>query len=194
MAVVKKKAGKNTELATKPGRPVKEETLENWYHVASLHVLRGMSQRKAYAQVYGSTATGNVALLFKNPRFLAIVNRLRLSMALDEEAVKRNIESLYLQTITDPGEQVKNKLAAAQQWQKLRGLECQKVEVRSEVDDIILEQLRRCEKAMEEQAEMRAVRGRTLRHVVDAEEVTSMEIEEKIDDLEKNTIDGFDVF
>lgn len=147
------------------GRDSKEETLEKWYHVASLHVLKGMNKCAAYKQVYGREDGTYSVRLFQNPRFLAIVERLRLSQCLDDDAVRKNIEALYLQTITDPNEQVKNKLSAASQWQKLRGLETQKVEVRNEVDDVILEQLRRCEEAMKEQAAIRQARGRTLRPV-----------------------------
>lgn len=145
------------------GRPTQEETVENWYHVASLHVMKGYSQSKAFMTVYGTANANYATRLFHNPRFLAIVNRLRLSMALDDESVRKNIEALYLQTITSPDEQIKNKLTAAAQWQKLRGLESQKVEIRSEVDDFILEQLKKCELAMKEQAEIRAAKGRTLR-------------------------------
>jgi hypothetical protein len=147
------------------GRDHKEETLEKWYHVASLYVLKGMNKCAAYKQVYGSNDGTYSVRLFQNPRFLAIVERLRLSQCLDDDAVRKNIEALYLQTITDPDEQIKNKLAAASQWQKLRGLETQRVEVRSEVDDVIMEQLRRCEEAMKEQAVLRQARGRTLRPV-----------------------------
>lgn len=150
---------------TELGRPQKEETLENWYHVASLHVLRGMSKAAAYMQVYGakSTSSANAYALFRRPAFRAIVDRLRLSQCLTDEDVRKNIESLYLQTITNPEESTKNKLSAAAQWQKLRGLETQKIEVQDDVDRLIIEQLRLAEQAMRDGAAERAARGRTLR-------------------------------
>ena len=164
MARISKKAI-HLQPKSEAGRDTKDETLEKWYHVASLYVLKGVNKHAAYKQVYGSTDGSYSVRLFQNPRFLAIVERLRLSQCLDDDSVRKNIEALYLQTITDPNEQVKNKLSAASQWQKLRGLETQRVEVRSEVDDVILEQLRRCEEAMKEQAAIRQARGRTLRPV-----------------------------
>lgn len=162
------------------GRDSKEETLEKWYHVASLHVIKGISPSQAYKQVYGAKDSSYGAVLFRNKRFLAIVERLRLSQCLDDDAVRKNIEALYLQIITDPVEQVKNKLTAASQWQKLRGLESQKVEIRSEVDDLILEQLKKCELAMQEQASIRAAKGRIIR-----EELPQVEM-----DQQKNVADS----
>lgn len=161
--MARKSNAKENLQPRKIGRPTQEETVENWYHVASLHVMKGYSQSKAYMTVYGTANANYATRLFHNPRFLAIVNRLRLSMALDDESVRKNIEALYLETITSPDEQIKNKLTAAAQWQKLRGLESHKVEISSEVDDLILEQLKRCELAMQEQAKIRAAKGRTLR-------------------------------
>ena len=159
------KSKKTLEELDSPGmgRPTKEETLEKWYHVASLHVIKGITPSQAYKQVYGAADSSYSSVLFRNKKFIAIVDRLRLSQCLDDEAVRKNIESLYLQIITDPDEQVKNKLTAASQWQKLRGLESQKVEIKSEVDDLILEQLKKCEVAMQEQAQLRAAKGRVIR-------------------------------
>ena len=159
------------------GRPTKEETLEKWYHVASLHVIKGITPSQAYKQVYGAADSSYSSVLFRNKKFIAIVDRLRLSQCLDDEAVRKNIESLYLQIITDPEEQVKNKLTAASQWQKLRGLESQKVEIKSEVDDLILEQLKKCEVAMQEQAQLRAAKGRVIRA-----ELPPVEIDQKKED------------
>ena len=154
------------EECTELGRPQKEETLENWYHVASLYVLRGMSKAAAYMQVYGakSSSSANAYSLFRRPAFKAIVDRLRLSQCLTDEDVRKNIESLYLQTITNPEESTKNKLSAAAQWQKLRGLETQKVEIGTDADRIIEAQLRLAEQAMLDGAAERAARGRTLCH------------------------------
>lgn len=153
---------KTAENTAKLGRPLKEETMEKWYHVASLYVLKGLNQSQAYMQVYGTKDASNATNLFHNSRFLAIVDRLRLSQALDDDSVKKNIEALYLQTITDPDEQIKNKLAAAAQWQKLRGLEKAHVEIRNETDELILGMLKQCEDAMAAGAELRAARGRVL--------------------------------
>lgn len=173
------KSKKSLEELDTPGigRPTKEETLEKWYHVASLHVIKGITPSQAYKQVYGAADSSYSSVLFRNKKFIAIVDRLRLSQCLDDEAVRKNIESLYLQIITDPEEQVKNKLTAASQWQKLRGLESQKVEIKSEVDDLILEQLKKCEVAMQEQAQLRAAKGRVIRA-----ELPPVEIDQKKED------------
>lgn len=173
------KSKKSLEELDSPGigRPTKEETLEKWYHVASLHVIKGITPSQAYKQVYGAADSSYSSVLFRNKKFIAIVDRLRLSQCLDDEAVRKNIESLYLQIITDPEEQMKNKLTAASQWQKLRGLESQKVEIKSEVDDLILEQLKKCEVAMQEQAQLRAAKGRIIRA-----ELPPVEIDQKNED------------
>lgn len=159
---------RKNEVATveneqKLGRGCKEETLLRWHEVASLHVLRGMSPAAAYRRVYGVSDGSYASVLFKKPGFVEIVERLRFASALDDDSVRKNIEALYLQTVTDPAENVKNKLAAASQWQKLRGLESRKVEITNKVDEFILEQLKKCEEAMTMQAEIRAAKGRKLR-------------------------------
>ena len=153
--------GKKNELSS-AGRDEKEETLEKWYRVATLYVLRGMTQTAAVRAVYGSDGC-YAGVLFKNSRFLALVDRLRAVDGLGDDDVRKNIEALYLQTIVDPNENPKLKLQAAQQWQKLRGLETQKVELRSDVDDLILAQLQKCEEAMLNQTEMRLAKGRCLK-------------------------------
>lgn len=146
----------------KKGRLTSSETLENWYHVASLHVLRGLNQSQSYMQVYGAKSGVNASVLFNNPKFKAIVNRLRLSQGLSENDVRSNIESLYIQCITSEDEPMKNKLAAAAQWQKLRGLEKSIVKVESEEDLLFTAALQKCEQALDASKKARLARGRVV--------------------------------
>ena len=146
----------------KKGRLTAEETLENWYHVASLHVLRGLNQSQSYMQVYGARSGANASVLFNNPKFKAIVQRLRLSQGLSENDVRSNIESLYIQCITSEDEPMKNKLAAAAQWQKLRGLEKAVLKVESEEDLLFAAALQKCEQALDASKKARLARGRVV--------------------------------
>jgi hypothetical protein len=59
--------------------------------------------------------------------------RLRAAQGMNDEQVKGCIESLYLATVTDGEAPLKQRLQAAAQWQKLRGLE--KVKELPVVDD-----------------------------------------------------------
>jgi hypothetical protein len=57
-----------------------------------------------------------------------------LSSGEADEEVKGAVESLYLQAVVDEGQSMKIRLQAAQQWQKLRGLEKQKEVVQEDED------------------------------------------------------------
>lgn len=162
MARFTKKAIVETD-ESKLGRAPKDETLAKWHLVAALHVVGGKNMSQAYMTAYGSKNASNASKLFSNPRFVEIVESMQASVGLDDDSVKASIEAFYLRTLLDEAEPTKNKLAAAQQWQKLRGLEKAKVEISNEADDLILAQLQQCAVAMEEQSELRAARGRVLR-------------------------------
>lgn len=159
---MREKKKKEEISETRKGRLTSSETLENWYHVASLHVLRGLNQSQAYMQVYGARTGANASVLFNNPKFKAIVNRLRLSQGLSENDVRSNIESLYIQCLTDENESMKNKLYAAAQWQKLRGLEKSVVKVESEEDLLFAAALQKCEKSLQMAKSERVARGRVV--------------------------------
>lgn len=161
MASFKKKA--IVEDEPKAGRATKDETLAKWHLVAALHVVGGKNMSQAYMAAYGSKNASNASKLFQNPKFVEIVESMQASVGLDDDSVKASIEAFYLRTLLDEAEPTKNKLAAAQQWQKLRGLEKAKVEVTSEVDDFIMQQLQQVELAMEAGTEQRMARGRVLR-------------------------------
>lgn len=151
------------EEESKLGRATKDETLAKWHLVAALHVVGGKNMSQAYMAAYGSKNASNASKLFSNPRFVEIVESMQASVGLDDDSVKASIEAFYLRTLLDEAEPTKNKLAAAQQWQKLRGLEKAKVEISSEADDLIMQQLKQCEIAMQAETELRAARGRVLR-------------------------------
>jgi hypothetical protein len=159
---MREKRKKEEITETRKGRLTSSETLENWYHVASLHVLRGLNQSQAYMQVYGAKSGANASVLFNNPKFKAIINRLRLSQGLSENDVRSNIESLYIQCLTSEDESMKNKLAAAAQWQKLRGLEKSVVKVESEEDLLFAAALQKCEKSLQVAKAERVARGRVV--------------------------------
>ena len=125
-------------------------------------MLRGLNQSQAYMQVYGAKSGANASVLFNNPKFKAIINRLRLSQGLSENDVRSNIESLYIQCLTSEDEPMKNKLAAAAQWQKLRGLEKSVVKVESEEDLLFAAALQKCEKKLQMAKNERVARGRVV--------------------------------
>ncbi len=108
----------------KPCSTEEREKLTQWACVASLVVYKGMSLSAAYRAVYDAPEGTQCPASMRNSyKFQSMVTRLRAAQGLTDEQVKGSIESLYLSTVTDDEVPLKQRLQAAQQWQKLRGLE-----------------------------------------------------------------------
>lgn len=65
---------------------------------------------------------------------------MRAAQGMSDEQAKGCIESLYLSTVTDDEAPLKQRLQAAQQWQKLRGLEKIKEVQAIDADELIWQQ------------------------------------------------------
>lgn len=105
-----------------PASTEEREKLAQWAIMASLVVYKGQSVSAAYRAVY-DTESECPASIRNNHKFRSLITRMRASQGMTDEEVKGTIESLYLSTVTDEDAPLKQRLQAAQQWQKLRGLE-----------------------------------------------------------------------
>lgn len=118
-----------------PATTYEVDELEKYALMASLVVYKGQSMAAAYRAVYDAPeGTQCPAKLATNSRFRGMITRLRASAGMTDEEVKGAVESLYLQAVVDEGQSMKVRLQAAQQWQKLRGLEKQKEVVQEDED------------------------------------------------------------
>ena len=108
----------------KPCSTEEREKLAQWAIIASLVAYKGMSLSAAYRQVYDEPEGTQCPASIRNSyKFQSLLTKMRAAQGLTDEQVKGCIESLYLSTVTDDEAPLKQRLQAAQQWQKLRGLE-----------------------------------------------------------------------
>lgn len=143
------KAGKtNPEL---PAKRREIDRLENFHLMASLVVYRGLSVSAAYRAVYDEPEAAQCpSCISGSPSFKRILTRLRASQGMSEDMVKGVIEGLYLECIHDDERPMKERLQAASQWQKLRGLERPKAEVKEDdLEEFFAATMRACRKAQE---------------------------------------------
>ena len=125
----------------KPCSTEEREKLTQWACVASLVVYKGMSLSAAYRAVYDAPEGTQCPASIRNSyKFQSMLTKLRAAQGLTDEQVKGSIESLYLSTVTDDEAPLKQRLQAAQQWQKLRGLEKIKEVQAIDADELIWQQ------------------------------------------------------
>jgi hypothetical protein len=139
---------------TNPELPAKRreiDRLENWHLMASLVVYRGLSVSAAYRAVYDEPEAAQCpAHISGSPNFKRILTRLRASQGMSEEQVKGAIEGLYLECVHDEERPMKERLQAAAQWQRMRGLEKPKPEVKEDdLEEFFAATMRACRKAQE---------------------------------------------
>lgn len=129
---------------TVPERPCstdEREKLAQWSVVASLVAYKGMSLSAAYRQVYDAPeGTQCPATIRNSSKFQSLLAKMRAAQGMSDEQAKGCIESLYLSTVTDDEAPLKQRLQAAQQWQKLRGLEKIKEVQAIDADELIWQQ------------------------------------------------------
>lgn len=117
--------------------PEEKERLSKWAIMASLIVYRGESAASAYRSAYDAPAGSQCpASITRSPVFQGLITRMRAAQGMTDDEVKGTIESFYMAMLADENAPAKQRLQAAAQWQKLRGLERVKVVQESEEDDI----------------------------------------------------------
>lgn len=132
-------------IPEKPCSTEERETIEKWSLMCSLVVYRGLSLSAAYRSVYDTEADVQCPASIRNSsRFKGMLSRLRAAQGMNDEQVKGCIESLYLSTVTDGEAPLKQRLQAAAQWQKLRGLEKVKELPVVDEDEMIWRQAMSC--------------------------------------------------
>lgn len=125
----------------KPCSTEEREKLAQWSVVASLVAYKGMSLSAAYRQVYDAPeGTQCPATIRGSRKFQSLLTKMRAAQGMSDEQAKGCIESLYLSTVTDDEAPLKQRLQAAQQWQKLRGLEKIKEVQAIDADELIWQQ------------------------------------------------------
>ena len=130
------------ESLTVPERPAsldERDKLMKWSCIASLMVFKGQSAAGAYRAVYDDPdAVACPPAIMNNPKFRAMLVRLRAAQGMSNEEIQGQIEALYLGIINDENAPEKSRLQAAAQLQKLRGLEKIKVQQEVDADEVIL--------------------------------------------------------
>lgn len=125
----------------KPCSTEEREKLAQWSVVASLVAYKGMSLSAAYRQVFDAPEGAQCPASIRNSsKFQSLLTKMRAAQGMSDEQAKGCIESLYLSTVTDDEAPLKQRLQAAQQWQKLRGLEKIKEVQAIDADELIWQQ------------------------------------------------------
>ena len=139
----------------KPCSADERERLEKWGMMASLMVFKGLSQSAAYRLVFDDPeAAACPPAIYGSYRFKGMLTRLRNAQGLTSEQVQGTIEGLYNSVVVDEEAPLKLRLQAAQQWQKLRGLEKNKETQAVDDDEMVFSQaMRTVNKKVDAQAE-----------------------------------------
>lgn len=128
----------------KPCSTEERERLEKWGAIVSLHVFKGVSVAEAYRLVYEDPeARACPPAIQGSRRFQAMLSRMRNVQGMSTEMVQGTIEGLYNSVVVDEDAPLKLRLQAAQQWQKLRGLEKNKESQAVDDDEIVFSQAMR---------------------------------------------------
>ena len=134
-----KKVKEGLTVPEKPATLEERDKLMKWSCVASLMVFKGQSAAGAYRAVYDEPdAVACPPSILYNPKFQAMLVRLKAAQGMTNEEVQGQIEALYLGIINDENAPEKSRLQAAAQLQKLRGLEKIKVQQEVDADEVIL--------------------------------------------------------
>jgi hypothetical protein len=139
----------------KPCSTEERERLEKWGMMASLMVFKGLSQSAAYRLVYDDPeAVACPPSIYGSARFKGMLTRLRNAQGLTAEQVQGTIEGLYNEVVQNEEAPLKMRLQAAQQWQKLRGLEKNKEPQAVDEDELLfLQAMRPANKKIDVQVE-----------------------------------------
>lgn len=117
------------------------ETITKYSIMCSLVVFKGLSVSAAYRAVYGAPEGSQCPSAIRSShKFQGMLTRMRAAQGLTDEQVKGCIESLYISLLTDEECPAKQRLQAAAQWQKLRGLEKSKEPQAIDDDELIWRQ------------------------------------------------------